>query len=406
MNIESKNTKHQCTSCGVCASICPADAISMYLDKEGFYRPQVDNDKCIDCSLCSKVCYKYGETVPYLIEEHPEVKLYAAQAKSEALLNEVTSGGIASLLAESLYDDGYRCVGVVYDNGKDIAKHVCAESKDDLELFKGSKYIQSFTYDAFKQALSSELRGEKIAVFGTPCQIYGIDRFLRMRERREDFLLIDIYCHGTPSLHIWQRYAKEVKEIIHKRKFDKVYFRSKVKGWGNFYVLVVVDGVRAFTSNKKKDEFYQLFFSNLMLNDACKDCTLRSSLEYTDIRVGDFWGNCYDNDTKGVSAVSIVTDKAKDTFKKIENEIIKKEHQYSDFLPFQSWGISYEYDANVRKHLFQMLEGGKPLKEIQDFYFRSQPIKQKLKRYARNVVFLFPPKWINSLKKVYHRVLK
>ena len=221
-----------------------------------------------------------------------------------------------------------------------------------------------------------------------------------MRERREDFLLIDIYCHGTPSLHIWQRYAKEVKEIIHKRKFDKVYFRSKVKGWGNFYVLVVVvDGVRAFTSNKKKDEFYQLFFSNLMLNDACKDCTLRSSLEYTDIRVGDFWGNCYDNDTKGVSAVSIVTEK-------IENEIIKKEHQYSDFLPFQSWGISYEYDANVRKHLFQMLEGGKPLKEIQDFYFRSQPIKQKLKRYARNVVFLFPPKWINSLKKVYHRVLK
>ncbi len=407
MNIVSKDTKHLCTSCGVCASICPTNAISMHLDKEGFYRPQVDNGNCIDCSLCTKVCYKYSETTPYLIEEHPEAKLYAAQAKDDALLNEVTSGGVASLLAEKLYDTGYKCVGVVYDNDKDIAKHICAESKEDLELFKGSKYIQSFTYEAFKQALSKELKGEKIAVFGTPCQIYGIDRFLRMRKRREDFLLIDIYCHGTPSLHIWQRYAQEVKEIIHKRKFDKVYFRSKVKGWGNFYVVVVVvDGVRTFTSNKKKDEFYQLFFSNLMLNEACKDCTLRSSLEYTDIRVGDFWGNCYDNDTKGVSAVSLVTDKAKDIFKEIEDKIITTEHQYDDFLPFQSWGVSYEYDESVRKHLFQMLEDGKSLNEIEDYYFKSQPIKQKLKRYARNVVFLFPPQLINRLKKVYHKILK
>ena len=57
MNITASNTMHTCTSCGVCAAICPTEAISMQLDEQGFYRPQVDEAQCVDCSLCTKVCY-------------------------------------------------------------------------------------------------------------------------------------------------------------------------------------------------------------------------------------------------------------------------------------------------------------------------------------------------------------
>ena len=53
---------------------------------------------------------------------------------------------------------------------------------------------------------------------------------------------------------------QEIKAIIKRKRFDNVEFRSKIKGWGNFYVVVVVDGLRAFVSSRKKDEFYQLFF--------------------------------------------------------------------------------------------------------------------------------------------------
>lgn len=406
MNIESKNAIHTCTSCGVCASICPTDAITICLDKEGFYRPSIKADKCVDCSLCTKICYKYNEIPAYDIEKHLDVELLSAQAKNEELLKEVTSGGAATLLAEKLFDNGYKCVGVVYDNEHDFAKHICATSKEDLERFKGSKYIQSYTFTAFKEALDKGLNSSKVAVFGTPCQIYGIDRYLTLRKRREDFILIDIYCHGTPSLHLWQKYAVEVKSLIQKSKFDKVDFRSKIKGWGNYYVVVVVDGVRAFVSNRKKDEFYQLFFSNLMLNAACKDCMLRSSLEYTDIRVGDFWGNCYDNDTKGVSAITLVTERAKCLYRLIENDAIYKRHLFSDFLPFQSWGITYEYDENIRQALFKMMSDGKSLKDMQSYCFKHQSAKQKIKRYARNIIFLSPPGVINFLKGIYHKVLK
>ena len=73
MNIVSKDILHPCTSCGGCAVVCPANAIVMVLNEQGFYRPVLDVDKCVDCSLCTKVCYKYDDVKPYNIAEHKEI---------------------------------------------------------------------------------------------------------------------------------------------------------------------------------------------------------------------------------------------------------------------------------------------------------------------------------------------
>lgn len=267
MNITSKDILHSCTSCGGCAAVCPTNAIVMLVDEHGFYRPVLDVKKCVDCSLCTKVCYKYDDIEEYDLAEHKDVRLFACQAKDNVVLNTTTSGGVAYLLAKTLYKQGYKCVGVVYDILDDSARHICAVNEKDIELFKGSKYIQSKTYPAFKKMLDKKEKGRKTVMFGTPCQIYAVDKFLKRTNRREDFLLVDIYCHGCPSLKVWHKYVQEIKELIKKPKFDHVDFRSKIKGWGNFYVVVIVDGLRAFISNRKKDEFYQLFFSNLMLNE-------------------------------------------------------------------------------------------------------------------------------------------
>lgn len=403
MNITSKETLHSCTSCGGCASVCPTNAITMTLDRQGFYRPILNVEKCVDCSLCTKVCYKYDEIEVYDLNEHKEIQILACQSKDKEVLNTTTSGGVAYLLARTLYKQGYKCVGVIYDTQNDSAKHLCAIDEKDIELFKGSKYIQSMTSPAFKQMLNEKVKKTKTALFGTPCQIYTIDKILRRINRRENFLLVDIYCHGCPSLKIWQKYMQEVKVLIKKDKIESVNFRSKIKGWGNFYLIViVVDGLRAFISNRKKDEFYQLFFSNLMLNEACKDCALRNTFEYTDIRLGDFWGKCYDWDTKGVSGVTLVTERGKQVFKQIQNEVVFKEHTFSDFLPYQSWNIKYQIPQDVRNHLFAMLED-KSLKEIQNYYYAHQSLSQKIKRYLKNVLFLLPPQVINGVKRICHQ---
>ncbi|MDO5131364.1 MAG: (Fe-S)-binding protein [Eubacteriales bacterium] len=48
--------KGSCCGCSACCCICPAGAIAMVPDEEGFLYPQVDETKCIRCELCLRVC--------------------------------------------------------------------------------------------------------------------------------------------------------------------------------------------------------------------------------------------------------------------------------------------------------------------------------------------------------------
>lgn len=49
-------TNKECCGCSACFSICPRNAISMIEDGEGFEYPVIDEDKCISCLLCLRVC--------------------------------------------------------------------------------------------------------------------------------------------------------------------------------------------------------------------------------------------------------------------------------------------------------------------------------------------------------------
>lgn len=398
MNIHDPSAVRNCTSCQVCAAVCPTDAITIKLDDKGFYRPIIDDRLCVDCSLCTKVCYKYND-----IEVSDESLIhYAAFAKDESLLANVTSGGVAYLLAKSLIERGYRCVGVEYDTILDCAVTTIADHAEKLEAFKGSKYIQSYTFDAFKEILL-KYPDERIAVFGTPCHIYAIDKYLRLRNKRENFLLIDIYCHGCPSLKMWQKYVSDIKSSIKTERLDRVNFRSKIKGWGEFHVEAITEGKKAFVSHTGKNEFYELFFSDYFLNEACYDCKLRSSFAYTDIRLGDFWGKCYVQNDKGVSLVSIITKQGQQAFDVIRNEMECKEHSMDDFIAFQSYGTTYQYDRELREKLFAMLDNDSSLRDVVNYFYGKQSVSQKLKRHSKRIVSLLPPPFLKVVKSLYYR---
>ncbi len=48
--------KEECCGCTACCAICPKDAISMKPDDEGFDYPIIDEEKCVRCYQCIKVC--------------------------------------------------------------------------------------------------------------------------------------------------------------------------------------------------------------------------------------------------------------------------------------------------------------------------------------------------------------
>lgn len=48
--------KTDCMGCGACACLCPAKAISMEPDEEGFLYPLIDIERCVGCLKCLSVC--------------------------------------------------------------------------------------------------------------------------------------------------------------------------------------------------------------------------------------------------------------------------------------------------------------------------------------------------------------
>lgn len=400
MNVLDQSAVNSCTSCSVCATICVKDAISIVLNAEGFYRPIINYSQCIECGICTMVCYKFDDAIRITSKDDLSDKpLFSAWSNDDEIVKKTTSGGIGDLLAHQLQKDGYKVIGVVYNEDKTRAEHKTAESVEDLEYFRGSKYIQSYTFDAFREAIE-KCSNEKFAVFGTPCQIYALNRYATKHQLRDNFVFVDLYCHGCPSLYAWTKCQLDIKKRNGVDKFSKVTFRSKVRGWGFFNILVESGEKRFFAGSKVNDKFYELFFSDQILNESCHDCVLRSTLEYTDIRIGDFWGKKYLRNFRGVSAVSVSTKRGKEIFDSINNQITSDVCKYEDFLPWQSWGKAYTMNINLRNAVLASLKN--PSKDIDDA-IRTLRIHQSvfgnIKRIIKTTFSFLPPRIINMIKK-------
>lgn len=407
MNVLDKSAIRECTSCQLCATMCAHNAIKIELNADGFYRPVIDEDLCTDCGLCTRVCYKFDEQLKITTSEQlSEQKLYSAWSNDDQLVKNTTSGGIGDLLAHELLKEGYKVVGCVYNDDKVRAEHKIATTEEDLIPFRGSKYLQSYTFDTLK-AVVRNCKNEKYAVFGTPCQIYALSKIAEIKKVRNNFFFIDLYCHGTPSLHIWTKFQNDIKSRLNLIHFDRVDFRSKIGGWGGSYILaVIVDGKTVFKSKKNLKGFYELFFCDQVLNDGCNECQLRGTHEYTDIRLGDFWGGKYLNNDRGVSGVSVITERAATLFVKImQQDVTISRCEYSEFLPYQSWGRAHNPKAESRKAILNSLKDpNQGIYDACDALHRTQPFKVKLVRNAKNILALLPVPVVNNIKTIYYKI--
>lgn len=410
MNVNSDECVRQCTGCQLCAAVCPTSAIEIALDEDCFYKPLVNESKCVDCSLCTRVCYKFDRDI--CTEPCVETStLYSAAVNDAGLLASTTSGGVADVLARHFISEGYVCVGVGYDCNSNIARGLCAETERDVMQFRGSKYIQSYSLDAFIE-LARGCRDKKFAVFGLPCQIYAVDRFLKRKGVRADHVLVDLYCHGCPSMLAWLKYIQKVKEETKAKKVLSVNFRSKVRGWGNFYVVVVVvvegvDGPVEYVSPRIGDSFYELFFSDQILNRACSDCLLRSTLKYSDIRLGDFWGHRFVDNSKGVSAISVNSETGIKVFDKIRGELIYAQENYSDFLKYQSFGKIYRPNAEIRgKVLDSLRDSSQSIDDAVKVYHFALPLKVRIIRFAKGIVKMMPSSVISRIKNIFYKLFR
>lgn len=311
-----------CFGCGVCATVCARRVIDIRLNADGFYEPQItDAAKCTDCGLCTDVC-SYSHEGLALADLN--IKSYAAWSNDTQVRRKCSSGGVSFEVGRELMGKGYKVCGVRYNPDTNRAEHYIATTVEELIQSTGSKYIQSYTVDGFK-AIN---RKEKYLVTGTPCQIDSFRRYIQKFRCEDNFVLMDFFCHGVPSMWLWQKYVAEVEKKIGKITYAS--WRNKFTGWHDSWAMsmdgektgekvdwhdsynMLIRGKKGFYNSRlsQGDPFYRLFLSDSCLGKACYDkCKFKYDHSSADIRIGDLWGKTYKDNEDGVSAAIAFTSK-------------------------------------------------------------------------------------------------
>lgn len=398
-HVLAENLDEKCTSCSACFAVCPKNAIEFRLSDNGFYRPFLNEDRCIDCGLCKTVCAKYDDEI---LEDDggAEYSCMSVKSANKDILKTSSSGGACYEIAKLLLRDGYGIIGVSYDHQKKEALGVSFDNIAEFEKIRGSKYFQSDISEVLRKALKS---GKKYAIFATPCQIYGIRKSIQKLKVEDHFVLVDIFCHGTPTVLLWKKYIEYEQKNNRGKEIKNILFRSKAKGWHRFCTTFLYENTQK-TSKIINDKFYTLFFGKDLFNEACYSCKFRSTLRYTDIRIGDFWGFRYDTDLEGVSCVVGASKLGKQIIERLDEKcVLKKNIQFTEVTAAQSYGEKHRINAKRRNCLLESLyDCDNDIQDTFKIYKKNLGFKERLTHFKKNCIKAFPLRISNYFKKLYH----
>ena len=262
--------KDQCTGCGLCENVCPANAISMIADSTGFKYPLI-NSNCVDCNLCEKACCQRSND---LLERYETPKIFASWSKDYCTRYNSTSGGLFSEFARAiLVENGY-LAGAQY-NKKNLVEHILVNNEQGLSRIRQSKYIQSDSLDIYKKVKQKLNDGVKVIYCGAPCQVAALYTYLG--KDYDNLLTLDFICRGMNSPKAYQAWLNEIEENKNS-KVTKVWFKSKINGWKSSPYCTRVDFLDGSYTVYDGDEnlFMRGYLGpNLYIRPSCGKCEFK-----------------------------------------------------------------------------------------------------------------------------------
>lgn len=299
----------KCCGCRACEQVCPTKAIIIQEDNEGFLRPHINENKCINCKLCEKHCDFNNEGQD--LYSQPK-KGYAAVAKDKKILDSSTSGGAFISICMAIEPEAI-IYGCAYGDDLKVC-HVRTEGVKNAGIFQKSKYVQSDVLDTYSMAKKDLDEGKTVIYSGTPCQIAGLKSFLRKNYER--LYTIGLICHGIPSQKFFDSYINYL-EKKNNMKITRYSFRERKLVLGE-----TVKGIAFGNGEKRKfrswgqDYFMNLYLKGKCYRADCYECVYANEqiLRPEDITIGDCWNIEKQipilNADKGVSTIIMNTKKA------------------------------------------------------------------------------------------------
>ena len=206
-------------------------------------------------------------------------KIYAARAKDQNIITTSSSGGLFTILSDTMLKLDGAILAAVYDYHFHIVNFRLIQTVEERDAAKGSKYVQSSMDDAFHTA-QIWLEGhpdKKLMFIGLGCQADAFRNYVESVGLRERVWIVDIICHGVPSPQIWKEYITPISP-------QYVTFKDKRNGWLRPTAVAYSDGKEI-----PLDEYVRVYYQHSILRPSCYSCPYSTLKRSSDITIGDYW---------------------------------------------------------------------------------------------------------------------
>lgn len=222
-----------CGRCGGCYSFCSAEELdALELDKDGTPR-FVDEERCIKCGICYLICPQIKVLNDELRERsgwQPPIGIYhaliSARTTDENIRKVCTDGGVVTSLLVYALKKHYIDAAIVSKKIGPFARQpVIATSPAEVIDAAGSHFEETYhleevgrKYTTFSPTVREvkdlgKSRLKRIALVGTPCQIYTVRKMQLLSVLPADAitLIIGLFCMENFS------FDKNAKKKLEKK---------------------------------------------------------------------------------------------------------------------------------------------------------------------------------------------
>ncbi|MFX0033203.1 MAG: Coenzyme F420 hydrogenase/dehydrogenase, beta subunit C-terminal domain [Candidatus Hermodarchaeota archaeon] len=321
--IKEVHEKGICQECGGCVSFCSSAEYDVIGLKDQYKPPEyINKDKCLECGICYYLCpqthildddlnniYNFSDFSSTPIGHY--VDIYSCQATDPEFLKYGTDGGVVNSIINFLIETKVIDGAIVSKTDAPFSREATfADSKYDLLKASGAKLditpqlneIQKFCTYTHSIPKLNHYKFKKLAIVGTPCQIYTIrcmqDLGVTPSENVE--ICLGLFCY--------ENFFFEKFQIEKFEKDFNIQFKDIIK------INIKKDVIFKLRSEGPTEKIINIPFNHLddYMRPACNACS-----DFTNIYADISFGGLGSPDKH--TTVIIRTNKGKEVFKKAVN---------------------------------------------------------------------------------------
>lgn len=358
-NIQHISDTYLCSNCGACFSICAKKAIEFKWSSMGRLFASVNEDLCVGCRTCMKVCPSINDTG--LNDKSTDSylgtigKVYVGRSSNPVIYKNAQSGGACTAILSFLFRKRMIDAAVVcqmsYGEKEPIVEPQVITCIEDLLKTQKSCYTPVSLLTILSQCASYNT----VAIIGLPCHLHGLTLLQKQSMRYCNFkyklgLICDrTICKGVQDVNL------SLANISGPYKID--WRRKDFKYNGIYYPYETAPVV---LYNEKAEiqvfpNYYRIELKDMFTSPRCRVCYDKLAT-CSDITLGDPWAMTEVDGKHGDSLLIVRTQKGQEVLHNMlkEGDICLYEHDLEEVITGQ----------HINERRDSVMKYSKALKEI------------------------------------------